>query len=143
MTPRSIIVIILTCLVLVSTLNSFAGDAIRQVCIGFISLDNGNSPKNIEKLVVVYSDQRSGADKRKITLSAVRNGKTYAGSDIAAASVAHVKVANVTDQKDVLFDGTVEGLDGGKGIELVGDYTTDAGKVQSIKATLESSEIPP
>jgi hypothetical protein len=142
MNIRTFIIALLASVLLSFAPKALAADFTHQVCIGLITLDTGDSLKSIEKLVLVYDDHRSGADKRKITVSLVHNGKTYSGFEITASSVAHVKVANVADRKDILFDGTVEGLEGAKGIEIIGNYTVATGKVQPIKATLESADIP-
>ena len=128
---------------LASALPAAARDSLNQVCIGFITLENRVLPKSIEKLVVVYKDHRSGADKREISLSISRAGGNtiYHGTTITSLAVAHVKIVNDADQNDVLFDGTVEAISGG--IELIGKYfTADNPKGQSIKATLECNEIP-
>jgi hypothetical protein len=127
----------------VLTVPTLAKDFLHEVCIGFITLDSPTPPKTIEKLVFVYDDHRSGADKRKITVSASRAGgnKIYQGRNISDGIVTPLKIVNVDDPKDVLFDGTVEYLSGG--IELVGKYFAAGNpKGVTIKTTLVGDEIP-
>jgi hypothetical protein len=137
-----IITLFLSCS-LVLTVPTLAKDFLREVCIGFITLDSPAPPKTLEKLVLVYDDHRSGADKRKITVSISQAGgnKIYQGTNISDGIVTPLKIANVDDPKDVLFDGTVEYVSGG--IELVGKYfTADNPKGVMIKTALVGDEIP-
>jgi hypothetical protein len=125
------------------TVPALAKDFLHEVCIGFITLDSPTPPKTIEKLVLVYDDHRSGADKRKITVSISQSGgnKIYQGTNISDGIVTPLKIVNVDDPKDVLFDGTVEYVSGG--VELVGKYFTAGNpKGVTIKATLVGDEIP-
>jgi hypothetical protein len=128
---------------LVLTVPTLAKDFLHEVCIGFITLDSPTASKKIEKLVLVYDDHRSsGGDKRKITVSISRADTIYQGTNISDGSVTPLKIVNVDDPSDVLFDGTVEYLSGG--VELVGKYFA-AGDTNgvAIKTTLVGDEIPP
>jgi hypothetical protein len=128
---------------LVLTVPALAKDFLHEVCIGFITLDSPTPPKTIERLVLVYDDHRSGADKRKITVSISQAGgnRIYQGTNISDGIITLLKIVNVGDPNDILFDGTVEYVSGG--IELVGKYFTAANpKGVTIKATLVGDEIP-
>jgi hypothetical protein len=128
---------------LILTVPTLAKDSLREVCIGFITLDSPASPKTLAKLVLIYDDHRSGADKRRITVSTSQAGgnKIYQGTNISDGIVTPVKIVNVDDPKDVLFDGTVEYVSGG--IELVGKYfTADNPNGVMIKTALVGDEIP-
>ena len=134
--------ILLSCS-LVLTVPALAKDYLHEVCIGFVTLDTPTPPKTVEKLVLVYDDHRSGVDKRKITVSISQAGgnRIYQGSNISDGIVTSLKIANVRDPKDVLFDGTVEYISGG--IELVGKYFPAGNpKGMTIKTTLVGDEIP-
>ena len=134
--------ILLSCS-LVLTVPALAKDYLHEVCIGFVTLDSPVPLKTLEKLVLVYDDHRSGADKRKITVSISQAGgnKIYQGTNISDGIVTPLKIVNVDDQKDVLFDGTVEYVSGG--VELVGKYfTADNPKGVMIKTALVGDEIP-
>lgn len=128
---------------LLLTVPALAKDFLREVCIGFVTLDSPTPPKTLEKLVLVYDDHRSGADKRKITVSISQAGgnKIYQGTNISDGIVTPLKIVNVNDPQDVLFDGTVEYISGG--VELVGKYFA-AGNPKGviIKTTLVGDEIP-
>jgi len=128
---------------LVLTVPALAKDSLHEVCIGFVTLDTPTPPKTVEKLVLVYGDHRSGVDKRKITVSISQAGgnKIYQGTNISDGIVTPLKIVNVDDPKDVLFDGTVEYVSGG--VELVGKYFTAGNpKGVMIKTTLVGDEIP-
>ena len=128
---------------LLLTVPALAKDYLHEVCIGFVTLDTPTPPKTVEKLVLVYDDHRSGVDKRKITVSISQAGgnKIYQGTNISDGIVTPLKIVNVDDQKDVLFDGTVEYVSGG--VELVGKYFTAGNpKGVMIKTTLVGDEIP-
>jgi len=128
---------------LVLTLPVLAKDFLREVCIGFVTLDSPTPPKTVETLALVYDDHRSGADKRKITVSISQAGgnRIYQGTNISDGIVTSLKLSNVDDPKDVLFDGTVEYVNGG--IELVGRYFTAGNpKGMIIKTALVGYEIP-
>ena len=120
-----------------------AKDFLHEVCIGFVTLDSSTPPKTVETLALVYDDHRSGPDKRKITVSVSQAGgnRIYQGTNISDGIVTSLKIANVDDPKDVLFDGTVEYVSGG--IELAGRYFT-AGNLKGtiIKTALVGYEIP-
>jgi hypothetical protein len=123
---------------------ALARDSLREVCIGFFTLDSPSSPKTLEKLVLVYDDHRSEkGDKRQITVSISQAGgnRIYQGTNLSDGLVTPLKIVNVDDPKDVLFDGTVEYVSGG--VELVGKYFA-AGNPKGvvIKATLVGEEIP-
>ena len=128
---------------LLLTVPALAKDFLHEVCIGFVTLDTPTPPKRVEKLVLLYDDHRSGVDKRKITVSISQAGgnKIYQGTNISDGIVTPLKIVNVDDQKDVLFDGTVEYVSGG--VELVGKYfTADNPKGVMIKTALVGDEIP-
>jgi hypothetical protein len=128
---------------LILTVPTLGKDFLREVCIGFITLDSPAPPKTLARLVLIYDDHRSGADKRRITVSTSQAGgnKIYQGTNISDGIVTPVKIVNVDDPKDVLFDGTVEYVSGG--VELVGKYfTADNPKGVMIKTALVGDEIP-
>jgi hypothetical protein len=128
---------------LLLTIPVLARDSLREVCIGFVTLDSPTPPKTVETLALVYDDHRSGADKRQITVSISQAGgnRIYQGSNISDGIVTSLKIANVRDPKDVLFDGTVEYVNGG--IELAGRYFTAGNpKGMTIKTALVGYEIP-
>jgi hypothetical protein len=128
---------------LVMTVPGLAKDFLREVCIGFVTLDSPTPPKTVETLALVYDDHRSGADKRKITVSISQAGgnRIYQGTNISDGIVTSLKIANVDDPKDVLFDGTVEYVNGG--VELAGQYFTAGNpKGMTIKTALVGYEIP-
>jgi hypothetical protein len=134
---------LLLSLSVVLTVPARARDFLHEVCIGFITLDSPAPPKTIEKLVLVYDDHRSGSGKRKITVSISRAGgnKIYQGTNVSDGILTPVKIINVDDPEDVLFDGTVEYVNGG--VELVGRYFTESNpKGVTIKTALVGDEIP-
>jgi hypothetical protein len=140
---RSRIITLLLSSSLVLTIPTLAKDFLREVCIGFVTLDSPVPLKTLEKLVLVYDDHRSGADKRKITVSISQAGgnRIYQGTNISDGIVTPLKIANVDDPNDILFDGTVEYISGG--IELVGKYFPAGNpKGMTIKTTLVGDEIP-
>ena len=122
---------------------ALARDYLHEVCIGFITVDGSTPPKTLEKIVLVYDDHRSGAEKRKITVSISHAGgnKIYQGTNLSDGIKTPLKIINVDDPNDVLFDGTVEYVNGG--VELVGKYFA-AGNPNgvTIKAALVGEEIP-
>jgi hypothetical protein len=129
---------------LLLTVPALARDSLREVCIGFITLDSPTPPKTIEKLVLVYDDHRSEkGDKRQITVSISQAGgnRIYQGKNISDGILTPLKIVNADDPNDVLFDGTVEYISGG--VELAGKYFAAGNPTGvTIKATLVGEEIP-
>jgi hypothetical protein len=122
-------------------------DSFSQVCIGLIAtpVEDG-SGKILEKLVVIFEAQLAAGAKRQLTVTMISfEDKVYKGSVITGDDLAPLKIVNVDDQKDILFDGTIEPLVGREGIELVGKYFNPLvdHKPQPIRAALEGSNIPP
>ena len=116
---------------------------LHEVCIGFITLDSPTPPKTLERIVLVYDDHRSVTDKRKITVSISHAGgnKIYQGTNLSDGIKTPLKIINIDDPNDVLFDGTVEYVSGG--VELVGKYfAADNPNGVTIKAALVGDEIP-
>jgi len=122
-------------------------DSLNQVCIGFITMPVGDgSGKSLEKLVVIFEDHRAadGANRQLTVTTISFEDKVYKGSVITGDDIAPLKIVNVDDQKDILFDGTIEPLVRSEGIELVGKYFNPLvdHKPQPIRAALEGSNIP-
>jgi len=128
----------LVALLVLLPLPAFAADSTHAACTGVASIDAGGGLKKLRKLVVLYDEQRAGADQRTTTIRTSYNGRTYDGTTTtkAAPSIA-IKLAR--DRTDVLFDGTAEYLEGG-GLELAGTYLLDGRKTKLV-AVLECTEV--
>jgi len=140
---ESCITVLLLLFSLLLPLPALARDSLREVCIGFVTLDSPTPPKTLEKLVLIYDDHRSErGDKRQITVSISQAGgnRRYQGTNLSDGLVTPLRIVNVDDPNDVLFDGTVEYIAGG--IELVGKYFASGNpKGVTIKAALVGEEI--
>ena len=127
---------------------SRAGDGLHQVCVGQINVGAAAAvpnTKGIEKLAMVYDDQREGSFKRKITVSMVRGvDTTYVGQDVVSAGTqkANLVLRNVDDYNDVIFKGTVENLGEYAGILIDGDYITGDKKSHHVHLKLEGYNLP-
>ena len=131
-----------------SALPGWAGDSLHQVCVGQINVGASAAipnAKGIEKLAMVYSDQREGSFKRKITVSMIRGvDTTYVGEDTlsAGAQKANIVLRNVDDANDVAFKGTVENLGEYAGIRIDGEYITGDKKSHPVHLKLVGYNIP-
>src|SRR5262245_1838834 len=134
--------------VLLVPITASARDAMRAVCTGSATLET--SPRQILKIAVKYDEERAGVvagqQQRQTTLRMGAHGKTYEGRTIttydnkkAPDPKIAIKLPELTDKTDILFDGTVEPL-ANDGLELVGTYMFDGKKVK-MRAILECTEI--
>ncbi|RYD74565.1 MAG: hypothetical protein EOP84_19680 [Verrucomicrobiaceae bacterium] len=71
------------------------------------------------------------------------NGNNYRGEEISSGGVTKIKLINVDDATDILFEGTVEFIGGERnGLEFVGKYSPEKDNSLQIKVAFEGFEVP-
>jgi hypothetical protein len=100
-----------------------AGDATHATCDGSLSIDAGDGKPQTKKVAATFDDARADADKRKTTMRATVDGKTYAGTTVSSADAIPIQLKAGAA---ILFDGTVTYV--GDQITFDGHYLLDKRK---------------
>ncbi len=128
--------------ILLAPLTAAAGDSTHQACVGSAALDTGGPLRKLRKLAVRYDEQRigPGPDDRRTELHASSLGHGYEGTAMSNGNPKlALRLQNVKDKSDILFDGTVEVLQD-SGLALSGSYKLD-GKPAKLTAILECVDL--